>query len=321
MAESLGVPVNSVFQTLQTYLGSVYVNQFNKFNQSFQVRLQAGADYRRGLPDIGRLYVANDAGQMVPLGALLKIRRTLGSELVTRYNMYPAASLIGVPMPRFSSGQALGIMQGIGNAVLPSGMTYDWTGLAYQERLVGNQTYFVFGLSILLVFLVLAAQYESWTDPAAVVLTVPMAIVGIVTALFIRRFPINLYTQVGLVLIIALAAKNAILIVEFARELRAEGASAEEAAVEATRRRFRPILMTSIAFILGVVPLLTASGAGAASQQAIGTVVFGGMLASTLLAIPFVPVFFVAISGRRENFAAPRSPEAAVRQRPQGQEP
>ncbi|HKV39129.1 MAG TPA: efflux RND transporter permease subunit, partial [Blastocatellia bacterium] len=172
---------------------------------------------------------------------------------------------------------------------------------SYQEKLIGNQAYFIFALSITLVFLVLAAQYESWTDPAAVVLTVPMALVGVIVALVIRGFPTDLYTQIGLVLMIALAAKNAILIVEFARELKADGMSVPEAALEATRRRFRPILMTSIAFILGVVPLLTAKGAGAASQQALGTVVFGGMIASTLLAIPFVPVFYIAIeevSGR-----------------------
>jgi HAE1 family hydrophobic/amphiphilic exporter-1 len=295
MAESLGVQLNDVFQTLQTYLGSTYVNQFNKFNQAFQVRLQAGADYRRGLADIGRLYVANNAGQMVPLGALLNVRRTLGSELITRYNLYPAASIVGIPNPRFSSGQALDIMDQTAASLLPEGMATDWTGLSYQELLVGNQIYFIFGLSILLVFLVLAAQYESWIDPATVVLVVPMSIVGIMLALFIRRFPVDMYTQIGLILIIALAAKNAILIVEFTRQLREEGQGIAEAAVEATRRRFRPILMTSLAFILGVVPLLTASGAGAASQQAIGTVVFGGMLASTLLAIPFVAVFYVAI--------------------------
>ena len=303
MAESLGVPVNDVFSTLQTYLGSTYVNQFNKFNQSFQVRLQAGADYRRNLTDIGRLFVANNAGQMVPLGALLDVHRTLGSELITRYNLYPAASIVGIPNPRFSSGQALTIMDQIAADLLPTGMATDWTGLSYQELLVGNQLYLIFGLSILLVFLVLAAQYESWIDPATVVLVVPMSIVGVITALFIRRFPVDMYTQIGLILIIALAAKNAILIVEFTRQLRGEGMGAAEAAVEATKRRFRPILMTSLAFILGVVPLLTASGAGAASQQSIGTVVFGGMLASTLLAIPFVSVFYVTLRGLVEKDA------------------
>jgi HAE1 family hydrophobic/amphiphilic exporter-1 len=301
MAESVGVPVNDVFSTLQTYLGSTYVNQFNKFNQSFQVRLQAGADYRRGLPDIGRLFVANTAGQMVPLGSLIDVRRTLGSELITRYNLYPAASIVGIPNPRFSSGQSLTIMDQIAGSLLPAGMATDWTGLSYQELLVGNQLYLIFALSILLVFLVLAAQYESWIDPATVVLVVPMSIVGVITALFIRRFPVDMYTQIGLILIIALAAKNAILIVEFTRQLRGEGMGAAEAAVEATKRRFRPILMTSLAFILGVVPLLTASGAGAASQQSIGTVVFGGMLASTLLAIPFVSVFYVTLRGLVEK--------------------
>jgi len=295
MAESLGVEVNDVFATLQTYLGSTYVNQFNKFNQSFQVRMQAGADDRRGIDDIGRLYVQNQDRQMVPLGALLKVRRTLGAELVTRYDLYPAATIVGIPTPKYSSGQAMDMMDEWAAKLLPTGMAYDWSGLSYQELLVGNQIYLIFGLSIFLVFLVLAAQYESWSDPTTVVLVVPIAIVGVITALLVRRFPVDLYTQIGLVLIIALAAKNAILIVEFARELRAEGLGFTDAVVEATRRRFRPILMTSIAFILGVVPLLTASGAGAASQQAIGTVVFGGMLASTLLAIPFVSVFYVLV--------------------------
>ena len=293
MAKSLGVTLNDVSKTLQTYLGSTYVNLFNKFNQSFQVRVQSEADYRRQLEDIGNLYVANQSGQMVPLGSLLDVRRVLGSELITRYNLYPAATITGVPMPKFSSGEALSFMEQTAANTLPHGMDYEWTGLSYQEKLIGSQAYFIFALSITLVFLVLAAQYESWIDPAAVILTVPMALVGIVIALAIRRFPNDLYTQIGLVLMIALAAKNAILIVEFARELKGEGMSVVDAAVEATRRRFRPILMTSIAFILGVVPLLTATGAGSASQQSLGTVVFGGMLASTLLAIPFVPVFYI----------------------------
>ena len=288
MAKSLGVNVNDVSQTLQAYLGSTYVNLFNKFNQSFQVRVQAEADHRRQLEDIGKLSVANQSDQMVPLGSLLNVRRVLGSELITRYNLYPAATITGVPMPKFSSGEALSFMEQSAASTLRQGMDYEWTGLSYQEKLIGSQAYLIFALSITLVFLVLAAQYESWTDPAAVILTVPMALVGIVIALAVRRFPNDLYTQIGLVLMIALAAKNAILIVEFARELRAEGMSAADAAVEATRRRFRPILMTSIAFILGVVPLLTATGAGSASQQSLGTVVFGGMIASTLLAIPFV---------------------------------
>jgi HAE1 family hydrophobic/amphiphilic exporter-1 len=293
MAESLGVSINDVFETLQTYLGSTYVNQFNKYNQSFQVRVQAAADYRRELQDISNLYVANRTGQMVPLGALLSVRRMLGSDLLTRYNMYPAVPVVGSAGAGYSSGQALNTMERTAQRNLPLTMDYDWTGLSYQEKLIGSQAYFIFALSITLVFLVLAGQYESWTDPAAVILTVPMSLLGVLAALIVRAFPADLYTQIGLVLMIALAAKNAILIVEFAREIKAEGASAVDAAVEATRRRFRPIVMTSIAFILGVVPLLTATGAGAASQRALGTVVFGGMLASTLVAIPFVSVFYI----------------------------
>jgi hydrophobic/amphiphilic exporter-1 (mainly G- bacteria), HAE1 family len=301
MAKSLGVSVNDISQTLQTYLGSTYVNLFNKFNQSFQVRVQAEADYRRQLEGIGKLSVANQSGQMVPLGSLLDMRWVLGSELITRYNLYPAATITGVPMPKFMSGVALSFMESTASNTLPQGMAYEWTGLSYQEKLIGGQAYFIFALSITLVFLVLAAQYESWTDPAAVIFTVPMALVGIVIALVVRRFPIDLYTQIGLVLMIALAAKNAILIVEFARELKAEGMPTVDAAVEATRRRFRPIVMTSIAFILGVVPLLTATGAGSASQQSLGTVVFGGMLASTLLAIPFVPIFYIMMQRVKER--------------------
>ena len=310
MVNSLGVTMNDVFQTLQTYLGSSYVNLFNKFNQSFQVRVQAGQDYRRALQDISNLYVMNKAGQMVPLGSLLSVRRMLGTELVTRYNLYPAATITGIPNPTYSSGQAMEIMEQFAHHILPVGMDYEWTGLSYQEKLVGNQAYFIFALSITLVFLVLAGQYESWIDPAAVILTVPMALVGIVAALALRRFAADLHTQIGLVLMIALAAKNAILIVEFARELNADGMSAVEAAIEATRRRFRPIVMTSIAFILGVVPLMTAKGAGSASQQSLGTVVFGGMLASTLLAIPFVPVFYILMQRVGALFGKEEAAEA-----------
>ena len=322
MVESLGVTINDVFQTLETYLGSTYVNQFNKFNQSFQVRVQADSDYRRDLADISNLYVANRSGQMVPLGAMLDVHRKLGSELLTRYNLYPAVSIIGGAAAGYSSGQALNTMERVADQNLPLGMDYDWTGLSYQEKLIGNQAYFIFALSITLVYLVLAAQYESWTDPAAVILTVPMALVGVLAALIVRGFPTDLYTQIGLVLMIALAAKNAILIVEFAREIRAEGACAVDAAVEATRRRFRPIVMTSIAFILGVVPLLTASGAGAASQQSLGTVVFGGMIASTLVAIPFVSVFYIIMESlaewrTKEKVAAPAESAAARPHRPE----
>jgi HAE1 family hydrophobic/amphiphilic exporter-1 len=312
-AESLGIPLNSVFDTLQAYLGSSFVNLFNKFNQVFQVYVQADAPYRLEPEDIKNLFVRNARGDMVPLGTLLSVERMVGPELVTRYNLYPAAAIYGAAAPGFSSGQALSLMEQMARHTLPQGMAYDWTATAYQEKQVGSQAYFIYLLSITLVFLVLAAQYESWFSPAAVILVVPLALVGVLLALIIRGFDTNLYTQVGLVLMIALASKNAILIVEFARELRADGLSIADAAVEATRRRFRPIVMTSFAFIMGVVPLLKASGAGAASQQAIGTVVFGGMLSSTLLAIPFVSVFYVVTQRlgewRRHKAALPASPQ------------
>ena len=291
--ESLEIPMDNVFKTLQAYLGSAYVNLFNKYNQSYQVYVQAAAPFRLSPTDIEALYVRNKKLEMVPLGTLMTVKRMLGSELLTRYNLYPAVPIIGGPAPGFSSGQALNLMEQVTKNNLPLGASYDWTATAYQEKQVGNQAYFVFALAITLVFLVLAGLYESWSSPAAVILVVPIALVGVILALIARGLDNNLYTQVGLVLMIALASKNAILVVEFARDLQKEGMPLLDAAVEATRRRFRPIVMTSFAFILGVVPLMFAKGAGAASQQALGTVVFGGMLASTLLAIPFVPVFYV----------------------------
>ena len=310
-AESLGVSLNDVFDTLQGYLGSSYVNLFNKFNQVFQVYIQAAAEFRLRPEDIKNLYVRNDKGEVVPLGTMLTVHPTLSSELITRYNLYPAAAVFGAAAPGFSSGQALRLMEQVADNVLPAGMNFEWTATAFQEKQLGNTAYFIYALSLTLVFLVLAAQYESWTSPAAVILVVPMALVGVLLALIIRGFDNNLYTQVGLVLMIALAAKNAILIVEFARELRAEGMPIVDAAVEATRRRFRPIVMTSFAFILGILPMAMASGAGAASQQALGTVVVGGMLASTLFAIPFVPVFYITMERISERRAAKKAPPPA----------
>jgi HAE1 family hydrophobic/amphiphilic exporter-1 len=309
-AESLQVLPSSVFDTLQAYLGSSYVNLFNKFNQVFQVYIQADNRYRLQAKDIRNLYVRNQKGEMLPLSALLDVKQIQGAELITRYNLYPAASIFGSAAPGFSSGQALSLMEQLAAETLPEGMAYDWTSTSYQEKKVGSQAYFIYALSIILVYLVLAALYESWTSPGAVILVVPIALVGVLLALMSRGYDNNLYTQVGLVLMIALASKNAILIVEFARDLHREGMSITEAAIEATRRRFRPIVMTSFAFILGVVPLVVAFGAGAASQRAIGTVVFGGMLASTLLAIPFVPVFYVLLERLSEKLATSKKQKA-----------
>ena len=311
-AEALQVQPSSIFDTLQAYLGSSFVNFFNRFNQVFQVYVQADAAYRVQPDDMRHLYVRNQNGEMVPLNALIDVKQVQGTELVTRYNLYPAAAVFGSAAPGFSSGQALGLMERLAAETLPQGMAYEWTSTSYQERRVGYQAYFIYALSIVLVYLVLAALYESWTSPGAVILVVPMALVGVVLALMSRGYDNNLYTQVGLVLMIALASKNAILIVEFARDLHHEGLSITEAAVEATRRRFRPIVMTSFAFILGVVPLMVASGAGAASQQAIGTVVFGGMMASTFLAIPFVPVFYVLLERTSERLRRRKGSESPV---------
>jgi HAE1 family hydrophobic/amphiphilic exporter-1 len=311
-AESLQVQPASIFDTLQAYLGSSFVNLFNRFNQVFQVYVQADAAYRLQPDDLRHLYVRNQNGEMVPLNALIEVKQVQGTELVTRYNLYPAAAVFGSAAPGFSSGQALAQMEQLASETLPQGMAYEWTSTSYQEKKVGYQAYFIYALSLALVYLVLAALYESWTSPAAVIFVVPMALVGVVLALVSSGYDNNLYTQVGLVLMIALASKNAILIVEFARDLHDEGRSIAEAAVEATRRRFRPIVMTSFAFILGVVPLTVASGAGAASQQAIGTVVFGGMLASTFLAIPFVPVFYVLLERTGERLRRRKSSESPI---------
>ncbi|MDY0040277.1 MAG: efflux RND transporter permease subunit, partial [Desulforhabdus sp.] len=294
-AETLGVPVNNVFNTLQAYLGSYYVNQFNKFGRTFQVYVQADSKYRLEPEDINQLYTRNNDGEMVPIGTLTDIAATQGPAIISLYNLYPSAPINGQAAPGFSSGQALRIMEQMAAEKLPPDVGFEWTSMSFQEKLVGNQALFVFALSVLLVFLVLAAQYESWTSPAAVILVVPLALLGTVLALAMRGFDNNVYTQIGIVLLIALASKNAILIVEYARERRAAGQPLLEAAVEASRRRFRPILMTSFAFILGVVPLAVATGAGAASRQALGTAVIGGMLASTLLAVLFVPVFYVVM--------------------------
>ena len=300
-AESFQVPMSNVLGTLQSYMGSSFVNLFNKYNQVFQVYVQADSRYRLQARDIKNLNVRNQNGEMVPLGSLMDIKQVKGTELITRYNLYPAAAIFGSAAPGYSSGQAIEEMEQMADKVLPQGIAYDWTSTSYQEKKVGAQAYFIYALSIFLVFMVLAALYESWTSPAAVIMVVPIALVGILLATMARGYDNNLYTQVGLVLMIALASKNAILIVEFARDLHHGGMSIEEAAIEATHRRFRPIVMTSFAFILGVVPLVVAFGAGSAGQRAIGTVVFGGMISSTLIAIPFVPVFYVALERLSER--------------------
>jgi HAE1 family hydrophobic/amphiphilic exporter-1 len=298
----LNIPLSDVFGTMQAYLGSSYVNDYNKYGRVYQVRLQAEPKYRAEPSDVRRLEVRNRQGAMVPLSTLATIEKSFGPQIVNRYNMYPAASITGEPAPGSSTGQALQLMEQIAGRNLPEGMGYEWTGMAYQEKRVGSEAIGIFAMAVLLVYLVLAAQYESWFIPWAVILVVPLGVMGAVAAVSIRGMENNVYTQIGIVLIIALASKNSILIVEFARELRGRGETIRHAAAHAARMRFRPILMTSFAFILGVVPLMIAHGAGAAGQQALGTAVFGGMVASTLLAVFFVPAFFVVMQSIAEWF-------------------
>ena len=295
-AETLRVSVGDVFAALTAYLGSSYVNQFNKFGLVFQVYAQADAKYRLDPRDILRLQVRSQDGQMVPIGALAQVTTETGPSLVTLYNLYPAATVTGSPAPGFSSGQALGLMEQIATQTLPPGTGFEWTAMSFQERAVGNQMIMVFALGILLVYLCLAGQYESWLLPLSVLAAVPLALVGPVIALTGLGIANNLYTQIGLMLLIALSAKNGILIVEVARERRLlDGASLIDAAVEAARSRFRPILMTSFAFILGTLPLVLATGAGANARISLGLAVFTGMIASTCLSVVFVPSFFVMI--------------------------
>ncbi|HZD26032.1 MAG TPA: efflux RND transporter permease subunit, partial [Alphaproteobacteria bacterium] len=299
-AESLGVPIGNVFDTLQAFMGSTYVNQFNLFNQSYQTYVQADSQFRLQPDSIASLYTRNEAGEMVPLGALAGVRYTQGAATLSRYNLYPTVGLSGGPAPGFSSGDALALMEQVAADRLPPNVGYSWTGMSYQEKIVGNQAIYIFALSILLVYLVLAALYESWTNPMAVILAVPLALLGVVGGMIARQFANDMYCQIGIVLMIAMAAKNAILVVEFARDQRAKGASVEEAAIKAAHERFRPIMMTSLAFILGMIPLATASGAGAAGQQVLGTAVLGGMISATLFNNLFVPPFYSILQGFSE---------------------
>jgi HAE1 family hydrophobic/amphiphilic exporter-1 len=301
-AETLGITTGNVFSALSTYVGSDYAAQFNKFGHVFQVYTQALPDYRATAEDIRNLRVRAGNGTMTPIGTVAEIKEVQGPSLISLYNLYPSASVVGSAAPGFSSGEALDIMDQIGEQGLPIGTGYEWTAMSYQEKAVGSQIYFVFGLALLLVYFVLAGQYESWILPLSVILGVPLALLGTVGALTVLGGASNLYTQIGLILLIALGSKNAILIVEYARQRRAEGMEIVSAAVEGARLRFRPILMTSFAFILGVFPLVIATGAGAGARRSIGLAVFSGMIASTCLAVVFVPSFYVVMQRMQERW-------------------
>jgi hydrophobic/amphiphilic exporter-1 (mainly G- bacteria), HAE1 family len=312
-AETLRVSVGDVFAALTDYLGSTYVNQFNKFGLSLQVYVQADSQFRLQPDDLLNMYVRSQDGNMVPIGSIAHLGPVVAPALTTLYNLFPSATIVGSPARGFSSGQSMAAMEEIAARVLPSDVTFEWSAMSYQEKITGNQLVYVFGLSVLLVYLCLAGQYGSWILPLAVLSAVPLALLGPVIALTSLGVANNLYTQIGLMLLIALSAKNGILIVEVARERRiVDGKSILEAAVEASRTRFRPILMTSFAFILGVLPLVLATGAGANARRSLGISVFSGMIASTCLAVLFVPSFFAVLQRLDERRKGTKTEPAAT---------
>ncbi|WP_319584247.1 multidrug efflux RND transporter permease subunit [uncultured Pseudodesulfovibrio sp.] len=296
-AKKLGVPISDVFKTLQTYLGGYYINDFNKYGRTYRVMAQAESQFRTRLEDLNRFYMRSNTGQMVPLSTLSHAKRISGPEYIQRYNVFRTVEINAATPAGYSSGQTIAAMEDVAAKNLPDGYGYDWTAIAYQEKSAGGQVGIIFGLAIVMVFLVLAAQYESWTTPFAVILCVPLGIFGAMSAQWMRGLDNNVYAQVGLVMLIGLAAKNAIMIVEYAKDKHDSGMSILEAAKAAASLRFRPILMTSFAFILGVIPLVRASGAGSASRHALGTSVFGGMIAATVLGVLVVPSLYTAIQG------------------------
>jgi multidrug efflux pump len=299
-ARALGVSISDVFTAMQATFGSYYVNDFSLYGRTFQVSLQSESEFRRKPEDLAQVYVRSSGGELVSLSTLVKVERILGPDSYARFNVYPAAKILGGPAPGFSSGEALAAVQEVASEVLGSDYSIGWTGSAFQELATqgSGSSAFIFGL--IMVFLILAAQYERWTLPLAVVTAVPFAVFGAILAVWLRGIENDLYFQVGLITLIGLAAKNAILIVEFAVICRQQGMGILESALEASRLRFRPIIMTSLAFILGVVPLAISSGAGSASRHSIGTGVIGGMLAATLLAIFLIPMFYLLV----ESWAA-----------------
>ncbi|QDE84678.1 efflux RND transporter permease subunit [Myxococcus xanthus] len=311
-AKALGVPIEQVFGTMQVYMGSQYVNDFNYANRTYRVYVQAEQQFRDSPSDIGAFYVRSDTGDMIPLESLVKVEPTVSAQVIRHYNLFRSAEINGQPAPNVSSGQALEAMEALAAQYLPQGMSAEWTGISLEQKESGGQTAIIFALGLLFVFLVLAAQYESFSLPLVIIFSVPLAIMGALGLQLARGFANDVFCQVGLVMLVGLASKNAILIVEFAEQLREGGKSAIDAVVEAAEVRLRPILMTSIAFLLGVVPLMTASGAGAASRNSLGTAVFGGMLVSTVVNFVFIPGLYVMMQKLRGDAKRTTGEDEAV---------
>ena len=304
-AKALGVPISDVFDTLAATLGNFYVNDFNRFGRTWQVLMSAEPGYRKRPDDIGSIYVRSEAGQMVPISSLATVSFSAGPDTLNRFNNLPAVKLFGQGAPGVSSGQAIAEVERLAKEVLPPEFSYDWGGASFQEKKSSGTSGLALGLAAVMVFLILAAQYEKWSLPLSVLLALPFGTFGALAAVWLRGFTNDVYFQIGLVTLLGLAAKNAILIVEYAVMKHHEGMSASAAALEAARLRFRPILMTSLAFILGVLPLAISTGAGAGARHSVGTGVMGGMIAATFLAIFFVPMFFKLITDR--HLTEPRS--------------
>jgi hydrophobe/amphiphile efflux-1 (HAE1) family protein len=313
----MGVSVSGVFETLQAYLGSLYVNDFNRFGRIWRVQIQAEPEFRDSPADLRRIHVRNERGEMVPLSGVVESSLRAGPNVVSRFNGFPSVQITGAPAVGVSSGEAMGAVRRAAAEHLPAGYGFEWSGASYQEIQAGNQTPIVLGFGLVAVFLVLASQYEKWTMPFAVLLGLPIAVLGALLAIWGRGLSQDIYFQVGLLTLVGLASKNAILIVEFCLAAHRQGVPVRQAAVRAAGLRFRPIVMTSLAFILGVVPLAVSTGAGSAARHSIGTGVIGGMLASTFIAVFFIPVFFVVIQGVSERVvarlrSAPRDGEAGA---------
>jgi multidrug efflux pump len=300
-AMSLGIPISSIYDTLQSTMGSLYVNDFNKSGRTYRVQLQAEAPYRMSPDDLGKVYVRSNTGAMIPLSAISTVRSIVGAEQLERFNGLLSAKVLAGGAPGVSSGDTIKLVEKIAKESLPEGYQMAWTGQAYQEKRTGSAALFAFGFAIIMVFLILAAQFETWALPLAVIMAVPFALTGALIAILVRGMPNDIYFQIGLITLIGLAAKNAILIVEFASQKMEEGMPLIEAAVEAARLRFRPIVMTSMAFVFGIVPLVFATGAGAAARQSMGTGVFGGMILATFIATIFIPLFFVWLSKHQKD--------------------